>query len=287
MGSMQNFPIQRRNDRGYNSDMEMGGGGRGRGSMMRGRGRTGRGGGGRNHDSRFNAGNDFDHNKVMTSIPEEPILSPKLTGYPPLPPRNPFKMNVRNKNQRPNKKSSRHQTPDTVDERVRDLPPRQQQAYQQSSRGQSNNYPGNNRRGGPNPRNHHHRPRAGDDRRRMTDDEETLLDSHDSVDRESVSSVEGMKQRTTRRRRKFRPRSHTPTLSPSEPATSNSSNQAIVFSGGAGSEQSAEGSKEGTPVGSGPADISKTQRPRTQRPPVSKRPNDKPKEASLVNGTSA
>uniref|UniRef100_A0A1B6DD85 Uncharacterized protein n=1 Tax=Clastoptera arizonana TaxID=38151 RepID=A0A1B6DD85_9HEMI len=238
MGSMQNFPIQRRNDRGYNSDMEMGGGGRGRGSMMRGRGRTGRGGGGRNHDSRFNAG-------------------------------------------------SRHQTPDTVDERVRDLPPRQQQAYQQSSRGQSNNYPGNNRRGGPNPRNHHHRPRAGDDRRRMTDDEETLLDSHDSVDRESVSSVEGMKQRTTRRRRKFRPRSHTPTLSPSEPATSNSSNQAIVFSGGAGSEQSAEGSKEGTPVGSGPADISKTQRPRTQRPPVSKRPNDKPKEASLVNGTSA
>lgn len=59
-----------------------------------------------------------------------------------------------------------------------------------------------------------------------------------------------------------------------------------MFSGGAGSEQSAEGSKEGTPVGSGSGDISKNQRPRT-RPPASKRANDKPKEASLVNGTSA
>lgn len=61
---------------------------------------------------------------------------------------------------------SRHQTPDTVDERVRDLPPRQ---YQQrnSGRGQSRR---DNRR---------------DERRRMTDDEEIVLDSQDvsSIDR--------------------------------------------------------------------------------------------------------
>ncbi|KAJ9576299.1 hypothetical protein L9F63_006843, partial [Diploptera punctata] len=54
MGSMQNFPIQRRNDRGYNSDMD-GGSSRGRGGPMRGRGR-GRGGPGRHGDARFNAG---------------------------------------------------------------------------------------------------------------------------------------------------------------------------------------------------------------------------------------
>lgn len=57
--------------------------------------------------------------------------------------------------------------------------------------------------------------------------------------------------------------------------------------GGAGSEQSAEGSKEGTPVGGGPGDGPKNQRPRSQRPSASKRTSDKPKEASLVNGTSA
>lgn len=70
---------------------------------------------------------------------------------------------------------SRHQTPDTVDERVRDLPPRQQ-GYQQRGGG----YP--NRRGGPNPR-----PRGRpDDRRRVNDEEDILLDSHDSVDRGTV-----------------------------------------------------------------------------------------------------
>ncbi|XP_014287677.1 fragile X messenger ribonucleoprotein 1 homolog isoform X2 [Halyomorpha halys] len=51
MGSMMGFPIQRRNERGYNSDMEVGGG-RGRGGPPRGRGGRGRGGPGR-HDSRY------------------------------------------------------------------------------------------------------------------------------------------------------------------------------------------------------------------------------------------
>ncbi|XP_021932368.1 synaptic functional regulator FMR1 isoform X6 [Zootermopsis nevadensis] len=122
MGSMQNFPIQRRNDRGYNSDMD-GGSSRGRGGPMRGRGR-GRGGPGRHGDARFNAG-------------------------------------------------SRHQTPDTADERVRDLPPRQHQ-YQAGPR--PNTHPSRQ------PLRRDHRR---DERRRMTDEEDTVMDSQDvsSVDR--------------------------------------------------------------------------------------------------------
>ncbi|XP_063243781.1 fragile X messenger ribonucleoprotein 1 homolog isoform X10 [Bacillus rossius redtenbacheri] len=129
MGSMQNFPIQRRNDRGYNSDMD-GGSSRGRGGPMRGRGR-GRGGPGRHGDSRFNSG-------------------------------------------------SRHQTPDTADERVRDLPPRQQHQYQGPPRQGQQGPPRQSQQGPP-------RRDAGrrEERRRMTDDEETILDSQDvsSVDR--------------------------------------------------------------------------------------------------------
>lgn len=54
MGSMQNLPMTRRNDRGYNSDMDGGnirGGGRG---SMRGRGRGSRGGPGRHSEPRYN-----------------------------------------------------------------------------------------------------------------------------------------------------------------------------------------------------------------------------------------
>lgn len=60
---------------------------------------------------------------------------------------------------------SRHQTPDTTDERISDLPPRQFGG----SRGS---------RGGP-------RRDRRDDRRRTNDDEDTILDSQDvsSVDR--------------------------------------------------------------------------------------------------------
>lgn len=53
MGSMQNLPMTRRNDRGYNSDMDGGtirGGGRG---SMRGRGRGSRGGPARNSEPRY------------------------------------------------------------------------------------------------------------------------------------------------------------------------------------------------------------------------------------------
>jgi hypothetical protein len=59
---------------------------------------------------------------------------------------------------------SRHQTPDTVDERVSDLPPR--------------HFGGPRGRGG-------RRDNRRDDRRRTTDDEETVLDSQEvsSVDR--------------------------------------------------------------------------------------------------------
>ncbi|XP_056640249.1 fragile X messenger ribonucleoprotein 1 homolog isoform X3 [Diorhabda carinulata] len=115
MGSMQSLSMNRRNDRGYNSDMD-GGNRSGRGGSMRGRG--GRGRGGRGGNDRYNSG-------------------------------------------------SRHQTPDTADERVHDLPPR----YYGGLRG----------RGRRDPRR--------DDRRRTTDDEDTVLDSQDvsSVDRVFVS----------------------------------------------------------------------------------------------------
>lgn len=70
MGSMQNLPMSRRNDRGYSSDMD--GGSRGRGGSMRGRGGRGRGGPGRQNDSRYNAGstisdyvNNVDKRKQM------------------------------------------------------------------------------------------------------------------------------------------------------------------------------------------------------------------------------
>ncbi|KAI5711882.1 hypothetical protein M8J75_003880 [Diaphorina citri] len=63
-GGMQNFQSSRRSDRGYNSDMEMGGGGgglgggggRGRGGGRRGRGGRGGRGGEPRYDSRFGPG---------------------------------------------------------------------------------------------------------------------------------------------------------------------------------------------------------------------------------------
>lgn len=56
IGSMQSISMSRRNDRGYNSDMDSGN--RGRGGSMRGRGR-GRGGPSRQNDSRYNKGNSI------------------------------------------------------------------------------------------------------------------------------------------------------------------------------------------------------------------------------------
>ncbi|XP_072396146.1 fragile X messenger ribonucleoprotein 1 homolog isoform X8 [Diabrotica undecimpunctata] len=117
LGSMQSLSMSRRNDRGYNSDMD-GNSRSGRGGSMRGRGGRGRGGG-RGGGDRYNSG-------------------------------------------------SRHQTPDTTDERVHDLPPR----YYGGPRG----------RGG-------RRDLRRDDRRRTTDDEDTVLDSQEvsSVDRVFVA----------------------------------------------------------------------------------------------------
>uniref|UniRef100_A0A0A9Z139 Fragile X mental retardation syndrome-related protein 1 n=2 Tax=Lygus hesperus TaxID=30085 RepID=A0A0A9Z139_LYGHE len=54
MGSIMGFPVQRRADRGYNSELDVGGG-RGRGGPARGRGGRGRGGPSR-HDSRYQGG---------------------------------------------------------------------------------------------------------------------------------------------------------------------------------------------------------------------------------------
>ncbi|CAH1379329.1 unnamed protein product [Tenebrio molitor] len=175
LGSMQSLSMGRRNDRGYNSDMD-GGGRPGRGSM-RGRGGRGRGGGpgGRQND-RYNSGSSTITDYV-NNVDKRNHTANKPTGNgrgggrggghassngrPPRggggsgPPTN--------NRERPNK-GSRHQTPDTVDERVSDLPPR--------------HFGGPRGRGG-------RRDNRRDDRRRTTDDEETVLDSQEvsSVDR--------------------------------------------------------------------------------------------------------
>ncbi|XP_068912794.1 fragile X messenger ribonucleoprotein 1 homolog isoform X8 [Tenebrio molitor] len=223
LGSMQSLSMGRRNDRGYNSDMD-GGGRPGRGSM-RGRGGRGRGGGpgGRQND-RYNSG-------------------------------------------------SRHQTPDTVDERVSDLPPR--------------HFGGPRGRGG-------RRDNRRDDRRRTTDDEETVLDSQEvsSVDRESVSSAEatswsgGRPQR--RRRRRGRQRSLSP---PPQPVVSKETtpvnNGQTGPAGGNGDHAipNDNGHNGGDAAPNpGPAKSRGDPKTRSNRPPPARRSDSKPKE-TLVNGT--
>lgn len=78
LGSMQSLQLGRRNDRGYNSDMD-GGGRAGRGGSMRGgrggRGRGGGGGPGGRQNDRYNSGtsnnstiiNDFNVNNINDS----------------------------------------------------------------------------------------------------------------------------------------------------------------------------------------------------------------------------
>ncbi|XP_072396103.1 fragile X messenger ribonucleoprotein 1 homolog isoform X3 [Diabrotica undecimpunctata] len=211
LGSMQSLSMSRRNDRGYNSDMD-GNSRSGRGGSMRGRGGRGRGGG-RGGGDRYNSG-------------------------------------------------SRHQTPDTTDERVHDLPPR----YYGGPRG----------RGG-------RRDLRRDDRRRTTDDEDTVLDSQEvsSVDRESVSSADvslpadGGSQR--RRRRRGRQHSRTP---------SQSMTREPVFVA-VNNHHGAAGINDASHNDNGHHDnISKPRdtKNRSNRPPQTRRNDPKPKE-TLVNGT--
>ncbi|KAF5292730.1 hypothetical protein FQA39_LY13889 [Lamprigera yunnana] len=173
LGSMQSLSMSRRNDRGYNSDMD--GGSRGaRGGSIRGRGGRGRGGPGRNSDSRYNAGstnsdfiNNVDKRKGLGNDRGRGLTT---NGRPPRGGPGGDK-NIRDKSNRgripvDNSAGSRHQTPDTVDERIRDLPPRQF--------------------GGPRgPRSGPRRDTRKDERRRTTDEEDTVLDSQEvsSVDR--------------------------------------------------------------------------------------------------------
>lgn len=61
MGSMQSLPT-RRNERGYNSDMDNQNSRGGRGGSMRGRGGRGRGGPGRHSEPRYNTGTTNNNN---------------------------------------------------------------------------------------------------------------------------------------------------------------------------------------------------------------------------------
>lgn len=82
MGSMQNFPVQRRSDRGYSSDMESMRPSRG---GPRGRGRGGRGGDRRDGNGRFHPGNNLhnsngnDPNSYNNSVPNDPPSKSKFS----------------------------------------------------------------------------------------------------------------------------------------------------------------------------------------------------------------
>ncbi|XP_077266665.1 synaptic functional regulator FMR1 isoform X8 [Temnothorax americanus] len=165
----------------------------------------------------------------------------------------------------------RRDTLDGSEDRVRDLPPR---GGHQGGAGNSGYMSG--RQGRPPTQRRDRR----DERRRTTDDEDTVLDSQDvsSIDRESVSSVEGGPKGIRRRRlRRSRQRSSTPTS-----ASQTGSNAGPC-------DQSTMNSKEGTPANDVSMSNNSSQGPKGQREHRSRPPrmqqSNKPKEA-LVNGTS-
>ncbi|XP_076759477.1 synaptic functional regulator FMR1 isoform X2 [Xylocopa sonorina] len=164
----------------------------------------------------------------------------------------------------------RRDTLDGSEDRVRDLPPR---GGHQGGAGNSGYMGG--RQGRPPTQRRDRR----DERRRTTDDEDTVLDSQDvsSIDRESVSSVEGGPKGIRRRRiRRSQQRSSTPT------------NNQKGSNAGPG-DQSTVTSKEGTPANDVSTTNNSSQGPKGQRELRSRHPrmqqSNKPKEA-LVNGTS-
>ncbi|XP_011331078.2 synaptic functional regulator FMR1 isoform X2 [Ooceraea biroi] len=164
----------------------------------------------------------------------------------------------------------RRDTLDGGEDRVRDLPPR---GGHQGGTGNIGYMGG--RQGRPPTQRRDRR----DERRRTTDDEDTVLDSQDvsSIDRESVSSVEGGPKGIRRRRiRRSRQRSSTPTNSQ-------------TGSNAGPCDQSAMNSKEGTPANDVSVSNNSSQGPKGQREHRSRPPrmqqSNKPKEA-LVNGTS-
>ncbi|XP_012145398.1 synaptic functional regulator FMR1 isoform X1 [Megachile rotundata] len=163
----------------------------------------------------------------------------------------------------------RRDTLDGSEDRVRDLPPRG------GHQGAGNSGYMGGRQGRPPTQRRDRR----DERRRTTDDEDTVLDSQDvsSIDRESVSSVEGGPKGIRRRRlRRSRQRSVTPT------------NNQKGSNAGPG-DQSTVTSKEGTPANDVSTTNNSSQGPKGQREPRPRHPrmqqSNKPKEA-LVNGTS-
>ncbi|XP_018310626.1 synaptic functional regulator FMR1 isoform X5 [Mycetomoellerius zeteki] len=164
----------------------------------------------------------------------------------------------------------RRDTLDGSEDRVRDLPPRG------GHQGAGNSGYMSGRQGRPPTQRRDRR----DERRRTTDDEDTVLDSQDvsSIDRESVSSVEGGAKGIRRRRlRRSRQRSSTPMS-----ASQTGSNAGPC-------DQSTMNSKEGTPANDVSLSNNSSQGPKGQREHRSRPPrmqqSNKPKEA-LVNGTS-
>ncbi|XP_044761790.1 fragile X mental retardation syndrome-related protein 1 isoform X2 [Coccinella septempunctata] len=285
LGSMQSLPMGRRNDRGYNSDMD--GGGRPRGSM-RGRGGRGRGSGYRNqqqqqqNDRYNNSGSNFDYvNNVDRHNNHEGNGKGgggggrgnggghAVNGRPPRGNNN----NNRERSSRGrlsvdsagggDRENSRHQTPETEGDEHHGT-------YQNRSK----------RGGGTMRRDLPRRDSRRDDRRRTTDEEETVLDNQDvssSADRESVSSVEASwaSGNPRRRRKRFGKSQSVPPQQRQSPT-----NEESVSSWQAGDQKQLSDAR---PSNENTTNNSQNSKARASR---QRSRGNKPKEP-LVNGTAA
>nr|XP_018896038.1 PREDICTED: fragile X mental retardation syndrome-related protein 1 isoform X1 [Bemisia tabaci] len=278
MGAMQSFNSQRRNDRGYSSDMETSG--RGGRSGARGRGRGNRGGGRHLNDQRFNSGS---RHQTPDNIDER------------LPPRQSYQaMGSRGSHNnsyssRPRGAGGRKDHRQNDDRwRVNDddeHPQLDSHSHENADRGLHkgsqksgrSGKPRGNYQGGGTKEN-----RQFNDSWRLSDEDDSHVSRvnwSENAEKESVSSVEGARtnnRRPRNARRKTRPRSHTPTT---EKETMSGQAHEVVNNKDSG-KNSQESSRN-----------QRDSRSKGQKPPQSKRTsasvsNDKPKEQPLVNGTS-
>ncbi|KAL7288614.1 synaptic functional regulator FMR1 isoform X1 [Trichogramma pretiosum] len=176
----------------------------------------------------------------------------------------------------------RRDTMESNDDRIRDLPPRGVH-HQERGNYQGSGYGGGRQGGGGRP-NAQRRDRR-DDRRRTNDDDDNVHDSHDvsSVDRESVSSLEGGSKGQKRRIRRYRQRSSTPSRSRRGSSAGPMEQNSVKENSGAPSSNDVTVT---TNVGNGGNQPSgpkgREQRNRYSRGAPQ---NNKPKE-TMVNGTS-
>lgn len=187
---------------------------------------------------------------------------------------------------------SRHQTPEVTDDR---LPPRQQNYQGNNSsdvsrQSQSIYASTRNRlsRGVPPSQGGPRRDHRNENRRRINDDDDNVMDSHDSVERESVSSVEGPHARKSKNRK--RKGAQQADSSPVETNNNiNNSDTNTVNSTNNGLDNSVTNNIKENAMTDGPrSQRSKSQKSASKRNVGSAAVNDKQnnEQPSMVNGTS-